>query len=88
MDFIDPVEKRLAHTRLCYAMKTQAALLAMIAMDYWDDHADRAKAAWNDILGDPEGGRVHRKPLPRAGSPVAAKIDCATSANANANSIP
>ena len=34
MDFIDPVEKRPAHTRVCYAMKTSAALMSIIAMDY------------------------------------------------------
>ena len=63
MDFIDPVEKRPAHTRLCYAMKTQAALLAMIAMDYWDDHAERAKAAWNDILGTLKVGEFIESPF-------------------------
>ena len=63
MDFIDPVEKRPAHTRLCYAMKTQAALLAMIAMDYWDDHAERAKAAWNDILGTLKVGEFVESPF-------------------------
>ena len=63
MDFIDPLEKRPAHTRLCYAMKTQAALLAMIAMDYWDDHADRAKAAWNDILGTLKVGEFIESPF-------------------------
>jgi len=63
MDFIDPVEKRPAHTRLCYAMRAQAALLAMIAMDYWDDHADRAKAAWNDILGTLKVGEFIESPF-------------------------
>ena len=44
-------------------MKTQAALLAMIAMDYWDDHADRARAAWNDILGTLKVGEFVESPF-------------------------
>jgi hypothetical protein len=63
MDFIDPVEKRPAHTRLCYAMKASAALLAIIAMDYWDDHSGRAKAAWSDILGTLKVGDYMESPF-------------------------
>jgi hypothetical protein len=63
MDFIDPVEKRPAHTRLCYAMKASTALLAIIAMDYWDDHSERAKAAWSDILGTLKVGDYMESPF-------------------------
>ena len=63
MDFIDPVEKRPAHTRLCYAMKASAALLAIIAMDYWDDHSGRATAAWSDILGTLKVGDYMESPF-------------------------
>ena len=63
MDFIDSVEKRPAHTRLCYAMKASAALLAIIAMDYWDDHSGRAKAAWSDILGTLKVGDYMESPF-------------------------
>ncbi len=63
MDFIDSAEKRPAHTRLCYAMKASAALLAIIAMDYWDDHSGRAKAAWSDILGTLKVGDYMESPF-------------------------
>lgn len=63
MDFIDPVEKRPAHSRVCYAMKTSAALLAMIAMDYWADHADRARPVWSDVLGTLKIGEYIESPF-------------------------
>ena len=63
MDFIDPVEKRLAHTRLCYAMKTSVALMSIIAMDYWHDHSDRARRAWSDVLGTLKLGEFIESPF-------------------------
>jgi hypothetical protein len=63
MDFIDPPTKRPAHTRLCYALKSSVALMALIAMDYWDDHSERAKAAWSDILGTLKVGDYMESPF-------------------------
>ena len=63
MDFIDPVEKRPAHTRLCYAMKTSVALMSIIAMDYWHDVADRARPAWSDVLGTLKLGEFVESPF-------------------------
>lgn len=68
MDFMDPVEKRPAHTRVCYALNTSVALLSIIAMDFWDDHADRARPVWNDILGTLKLGEYVESPFRGPGS--------------------
>jgi hypothetical protein len=44
-------------------MKPQAALLPIIAIDHWDDHSDRAMAAWNDILGTLKVGEFIESPF-------------------------
>ena len=62
-DFVDPLEQRLAHTRLCYALKAPAALMGLIAMDYWHDVADRARSAWNDVLGTLKLGEYVESPF-------------------------
>ncbi len=63
MDFMDPVEKRPAHTRLCYALNTSCALLSIIAMDFWDDDADRARPVWNEVLGTLKLGEYVESPF-------------------------
>jgi hypothetical protein len=63
MDFIDPPTKRPAHTRLCYALKSSVALMALIAMDYWDDDADRARPVWNEVLGTLRMGEYVESPF-------------------------
>ena len=63
MDFIDPIEKRPAHTRVCYALKTAAALLSIIAMDFWDDVAHRAHPAWNEVIGTLKMGEYFESPF-------------------------
>ena len=63
MDFVDPVEKRPAHTRLCYAMKTSVALMSIIAMDFWYDDAQRARTVWNEVLGTLRLGEYVESPF-------------------------
>lgn len=63
LDFIDPLEKRLAHTRLCYAMKTSVALLSIIAMDFWHEQSPQAHSAWNDMLGTLKLGEFMESPF-------------------------
>ena len=63
MDFIDPIEQRPAHTRLCYAMKTSVALMSIIAMDFWHDDAQRARTIWNEVLGTLRLGEYVESPF-------------------------
>ena len=63
MDFIDPPTQRPAHTRVCYALKTSAALMALIAMDYWSDDADRARPVWNEVIGTLKMGEFYESPF-------------------------
>ena len=63
LDFIDSVEKRLAHTRVCYAMNTSVALLSIIALDYWDDVSDTATKVWNDVIGTLKMGEYVESPF-------------------------
>lgn len=63
MDFIDPAEKRPAHTRMCYAMKTSVALLSIIMMDFWHDDAARAHQVWNEVLGTLKLGEYVESPF-------------------------
>ena len=63
IDFMDPTEKRPAHSRTCYAMHTGAALMAIISMDFWHDDAKRARAIWNDVVGTLKMGEYIESPF-------------------------
>lgn len=63
VDFMDRIEKRPAHSRVCYALHTAAALLAIISMDFWDDDAKRARAVWNDVIGTLKMGEYIESPF-------------------------
>ena len=49
MEYIDPEGKRPAFTRFCLARGS--GVTAYITMDFWPEDADKAKAAWDDVLG-------------------------------------
>ena len=63
IDFIDPPDQRPAHSRICYALKPAAALLAIITMDYWADDAHRARPVWGDVLGTLKLGEYIASPF-------------------------
>ena len=54
-EFIDhQLEPRRCYTRLCLARS--GTIQAIITMEYWPEDADRARAAWDDVLGSLELG--------------------------------
>ena len=49
LEYIDPVEKRPAHSLFCLARG--AGIHALISLDYWPEDSTVALAAWEDVLG-------------------------------------
>ena len=49
LEYIDPVEKRAAHSLFCLARG--AGIHALISLDYWPEDAPVALAAWEDVIG-------------------------------------
>jgi len=47
-NFIDPVENRPARSRIMLAMGNN--IQSTVTMDYWIEDADRAVAAWNNVV--------------------------------------
>ncbi len=48
IDFIDPTERRTAHSRACLARGGNVQ--ALITMEYWPEHHTIANNVWNDVL--------------------------------------
>lgn len=48
VDFIDPVEDRLANSRICMARGPAAH--ALITLDFWPEHVARARKVWDAAL--------------------------------------
>ena len=49
LEYIDPVEKRPAHSLFCLARA--GGVHALISIDYWPEDSKTALAAWEDVLG-------------------------------------
>ena len=49
MEYIDPIGQRPAHSRCCLARGS--GIQTYITLDYWPEDADRARTAWDDVLG-------------------------------------
>ena len=47
--YIDPVEKRPAHSLFCLARGS--GIHALISLDYWPEDSKKALSAWEDVLG-------------------------------------
>lgn len=61
MEYIDPIGKRLAHTRFCLARGS--GIQTLITLDYWPEDAGKAQAAWDDVLGTLVLGDYVENPL-------------------------
>ena len=48
VDFIDPEEDRLAHSRIC--MARGPGIYSFITLDFWPEDAGRAHKVWNGVI--------------------------------------
>lgn len=61
LEYIDPVEKRLAHSLFCLARA--GGIHALISIDYWPEDSTVALAAWEDVLGSLRLGEYLEHPF-------------------------
>lgn len=61
LEYIDPVEKRLAHSLFCLARV--GGVHALNSIDYWPEDSKTALAAWEDVLGTLRLGDYLEHPL-------------------------
>lgn len=61
LEYIDPVEKRPAHSLFCLARG--AGVHALISLDYWPEDSAVALAAWEDVLGSLRLGEYLEHPF-------------------------
>ena len=61
LEYIDPVEKRPAHSVCCLARG--AGIHALISLDYWPEDSAVALAAWEDVLGSLKLGEYLEHPF-------------------------
>ena len=61
LEYIDPVEKRPAHSLYCLARG--AGIHALISIDYWPEDSAVALAAWEDVLGTLKLGEYLEHPF-------------------------
>ena len=59
--YIDPIEKRPAHSLFCLARG--AGVHALISLDYWPEDAATALAVWEDVLGSLRLGQYLEHPF-------------------------
>ena len=59
-EFMDPGEKRPAHTRICLARG--GGVQALITMDFWPEDGATARGVWNDVVSSLKLGQYIESP--------------------------
>ena len=62
-EFMEPVEKRPAHSRIGIALDTAAGIHAVLTMSFWPEDGEVARRVWNDAFGTMKMGEHYEHPF-------------------------